>query len=53
MGEPESKIDYQRFDIEHGIILYVQDQLLKKRTKNGVITVYIEGYGRYELIITE
>jgi hypothetical protein len=53
MGEPDSKMDYQRFDIGQGIILYIQVQLLKKWTKNGVMTVYIEGYGRYELIITE
>jgi hypothetical protein len=43
--------EFQRFEMENENIIYVENHVMEEWIKKGVLTFYVEGYGRYQLEI--
>lgn len=52
MGEPANLENFEVLEIED-IKLYVEKGILENYVQNNVLLINIEGYGRYQLYITE
>lgn len=50
MGRPDNPAAFEVFEVED-VTLYIAIDVLERNLKKNLLHIYIEGYGRYEMII--